>query len=126
MLKSHWAVLGRLRNVGITLAKVVGQYHARGVVPAPEADTPALRHDRRQGPMGWDGYHAGASVAVRGLASRGASDRESDLLVSAVANAPDAPQCGNREICKLSVFSASLICLLSWEDLLGDSDLTSM
>jgi hypothetical protein len=33
MLKSHWAVLGRLRNAGITLAEVVGQYHARGVVP---------------------------------------------------------------------------------------------
>jgi hypothetical protein len=33
MLKSHWAVLGRLRGAGITLAEVVGQYHARGVVP---------------------------------------------------------------------------------------------
>jgi hypothetical protein len=33
MLKSHWVVLGRLRNTGITLAEVVGQYHARGVVP---------------------------------------------------------------------------------------------
>jgi hypothetical protein len=33
MLKSHWAVLGRLRNAGITLVEVVGQYHARGVVP---------------------------------------------------------------------------------------------
>jgi hypothetical protein len=33
MLKSHWAVLGRLRNTGITLAEVVGQYHARSVVP---------------------------------------------------------------------------------------------
>jgi hypothetical protein len=33
MLKSHWDVLGRLRNAGITLAEVVGQYHARGVVP---------------------------------------------------------------------------------------------
>jgi hypothetical protein len=33
MLKSHWAVLGRLRDTGITLAEVVGQYHARGVVP---------------------------------------------------------------------------------------------
>jgi hypothetical protein len=32
MLKSHWAVLGRLRNAGITLVEVVGQYHARGVV----------------------------------------------------------------------------------------------
>jgi hypothetical protein len=33
MLKLHWAVLGRLRNAGITLAEVVGQYHAQGVVP---------------------------------------------------------------------------------------------
>jgi hypothetical protein len=32
MLKSHWAVLEHLRNTGITLAEVVGQYHARGVV----------------------------------------------------------------------------------------------
>jgi hypothetical protein len=28
MLKLHWDVLGRLRNAGITLAEVVGQYHA--------------------------------------------------------------------------------------------------
>jgi hypothetical protein len=28
MLKSHEAVLGRLRNAGITLAEVVGQYNA--------------------------------------------------------------------------------------------------
>jgi hypothetical protein len=28
MLKSHWVVLGRLRYAGITLAEVVGQYHA--------------------------------------------------------------------------------------------------
>jgi hypothetical protein len=32
MLKLHWAVLGCLRNAGITLAEVVGLYHARGVV----------------------------------------------------------------------------------------------
>jgi hypothetical protein len=28
MLKSHWAMLEHLRNAGITLAEVVGQYHA--------------------------------------------------------------------------------------------------
>jgi hypothetical protein len=28
MLKPHWAVLGRMQNAGITLAEVVGQYHA--------------------------------------------------------------------------------------------------
>jgi hypothetical protein len=32
MLKLHWAVLGRLRDVGVTLAEAIGQYHARGVV----------------------------------------------------------------------------------------------
>jgi hypothetical protein len=69
--------------------------------------------------MGWDGDHAGASIAARGSASRGASDRESDLLVAAAADAPDAPQCEDGEICKSSVFLASSIHLLSWEDLLG-------
>jgi hypothetical protein len=54
---------------------------------APEAATPALRHDRRHGPMGWGGDRAGASVAARGSALRGASDRESDLLVATVADA---------------------------------------
>jgi hypothetical protein len=33
MLKLHWTVLGHLRNAGVTLAEVIGQYHARGVVP---------------------------------------------------------------------------------------------
>jgi hypothetical protein len=32
MLKLHWAMLGRLRDAGVTLAEVMGQYHARGVV----------------------------------------------------------------------------------------------
>jgi hypothetical protein len=32
ILKHHWAVLGRLRGAGVTLAEVIGQYHARGVV----------------------------------------------------------------------------------------------
>jgi hypothetical protein len=32
MLWDHWVVLQRLRGAEITLAKVVGQYHARGVV----------------------------------------------------------------------------------------------
>jgi hypothetical protein len=59
--------------------------------------------------MGRDGDRAGASVATRGSAPRGAGDRVSDLLVAAVADAPDAPQRGDREICKLSVFSASFI-----------------
>jgi hypothetical protein len=33
MLKLHWAVLRRLRYVGVTLAEVIGRYHGRGVVP---------------------------------------------------------------------------------------------
>jgi hypothetical protein len=33
MFKLHWAVLGCLRNAGVTLAEVIGQYQARGVVP---------------------------------------------------------------------------------------------
>jgi hypothetical protein len=32
ILKDHWAVLRRLRGAGVTLAEVLGQYHARGVV----------------------------------------------------------------------------------------------
>jgi hypothetical protein len=32
MLKLHWAVLGCLRNTGVTLVEVIEQYHARGVV----------------------------------------------------------------------------------------------
>jgi hypothetical protein len=38
--------------------------------------------------------------------------------VAAVTNAPDAPQCGNGEICELSVFSTSSIRLLLWGNLL--------
>jgi hypothetical protein len=33
MLNLHWVVLGCLRNAGVTLAEVIGQYHAQGVVP---------------------------------------------------------------------------------------------
>jgi hypothetical protein len=43
MLKLQWAVLGRLRNARITLAEVVGQYHARGVVPRRLCDMTADR-----------------------------------------------------------------------------------
>jgi hypothetical protein len=32
MLKLHWVVLARLRNAGVTLVEVIGQYHARGFV----------------------------------------------------------------------------------------------
>jgi hypothetical protein len=33
ILKDHWVVLRHLRGARITLAEVLGQYHARGVVP---------------------------------------------------------------------------------------------
>jgi hypothetical protein len=33
ILKDHWAVLGRFRGAGVTLAEVIGQYHAWGVMP---------------------------------------------------------------------------------------------
>jgi hypothetical protein len=33
MVKLHWAVLGCLQNAEITLVEVIGQYHARGVMP---------------------------------------------------------------------------------------------
>jgi hypothetical protein len=33
ILKNHWAVLGHLQGAGVSLAEVIGQYHARGVVP---------------------------------------------------------------------------------------------
>jgi hypothetical protein len=33
ILRDHWVVLGRLRGAGVTLAEVIGQYPARGVVP---------------------------------------------------------------------------------------------
>jgi hypothetical protein len=33
ILKDHWAVVRHLQGVGVTLSKVLGQYHARGVVP---------------------------------------------------------------------------------------------
>jgi hypothetical protein len=67
--------------------------------------------------MGGDSDRAGASVATRGSAPRGVGDRKVDLLVAAVADASDAPQRGDREICKLSIFLASFIRPLSWFDL---------
>jgi hypothetical protein len=33
LLKDHWAVLTHLRGARVNLATVIGQYHARGVVP---------------------------------------------------------------------------------------------
>jgi hypothetical protein len=33
ILKNLWVVLGCIQGAGVTLAEVIGQYHARGVVP---------------------------------------------------------------------------------------------
>jgi hypothetical protein len=33
ILKDHWAVLRHLRGAGVTFSDVIGQHHARGVVP---------------------------------------------------------------------------------------------
>jgi hypothetical protein len=33
LLKDHWEVLTHLQAAGVTLATVIRQYHARGVVP---------------------------------------------------------------------------------------------
>jgi hypothetical protein len=113
MLKSHWAVLGRLRNAGITLAEVVRQYHAQGVVPLRLCDMTADRAP-------WVGTVTAPKLPshTRSLAPRGAGDRECDLLVAASWMLPMLPNAGT-EICRLSVFLASFTCLLSWEDLLG-------
>jgi hypothetical protein len=53
MLKSHWAVLGRLQNARITLTEVVGQYHARGVVPLRRR--PLLLYDMTADTAPWVG-----------------------------------------------------------------------
>jgi hypothetical protein len=69
--------------------------------------------------MGGVGDRAGASVATRGSVPRGTGDWEVDLLVAVVAEASDAPQHGDKETCKLSIFLASFILPLLWKDLLG-------
>jgi hypothetical protein len=76
---------------------------------APEAAASPLRHDNWQGPLGGDCDCTVAPVAARSSAPRGAGDREVVLLVAAVATAPNAPQRGDRKICKLFVFSACFI-----------------
>jgi hypothetical protein len=67
---------------------------------ALEATTSPLRDDGRQGPLGGNCDRAVAPVVSRGPASRGAGEREVDLLVVAVAAAPNAPQRGDRKICE--------------------------
>jgi hypothetical protein len=67
---------------------------------APEVATWPLRDNGRQAPLGGNCDRAVAPVASRGPEPRGAGDREVDLLVAAVAAAPNAPQRGDRTICE--------------------------
>jgi hypothetical protein len=110
MLKSHWAVLECLRHAGITLVEVVGQYHARGVVSLRRRSLLLCDMTADRAPLGGDCDRTGAPVATRSSAPRGASDREVDLFVAAVADASNAPQRGDRENCELFIFSASFVC----------------
>jgi hypothetical protein len=76
----------------------------------PEVAASTLRYDGRSGPLGGDRDRVVAPIVARGPASSGAGDREIVLLVAVVAATPDAPQRGDREICKLFVFSSCCIC----------------
>jgi hypothetical protein len=66
-----------------------------------EAAASPLRDDGRPGPLGGDRDHAVAPVAARGPAPPGAGDRGVDLLMTAVAAAPDAPRRGDGKNCEL-------------------------
>jgi hypothetical protein len=114
MLKLHWAVLGRLRNAGVTLEEVIGQHHARGVVPLRRRPLCLYDMTTDRAPLGGDRDHTVTPVVGRGSAPCGAGDQEVDLLVAAVAAAPYAPQHGDRKICKLFVFSTCFVRLLLW------------
>jgi hypothetical protein len=117
MLKSYWVVLGRLRNAGITLAEVVGQYHARGVMSLRRRP---LRHcDITADRAPW----VGTVTAPEPPSPLEVQRRVAQAIGSATYSWPPSqllsmlPNPGT-EICKLSVFSASFIRPLSWEDLL--------
>jgi hypothetical protein len=112
MLKLHWAVLGHLWNTGITLAEVIGQYHTQGVVSLRRRPLCLCDMTADRAPVGGDCDRSEAPVAARGSAPCGAGDREAILLVVAVAAAPNAPQRGDRKICKLFVFSICFIRVL--------------
>jgi hypothetical protein len=85
----------------------------------PEAAASPLQDDGRPGPLGGDPDRAVAPDVSRGPAPRGAGDQEVDLLVAAVAAAPDDPQRGDRKSCELFVFSMHLICFCRNVDPLG-------
>jgi hypothetical protein len=73
-----------------------------------ETAAPPLQRDRRESPLGRDRDRAGVPVAAQGSAPSGAGDREVDLFVAAVADSSHSPQHGDRENCKLLIFSRSL------------------
>jgi hypothetical protein len=102
-------VLWRLRGAGVTLAEVIGQYHARGVMPLRRRPLRLCEMTADRPPLDGDRDRAAAPVAARGPAPRGAGDREVDLLVAAVAAAPDAPQRRDRKNCELKFPRCALL-----------------
>jgi hypothetical protein len=69
--------------------------------------------------MGWDGDHVGASVTAQGSAPRGASDRESDLLVATVGMLLMLPNTGTEKFVICLSSRQVRFAILSWKDLLG-------
>jgi hypothetical protein len=90
VLKDHWAVLRRLRGAGVTLAEVLGQYHARGVVPLRIRPLRLCEMMADRAP--WTGTVTAPSLPSHLEVQRAWHRRsEVDLLVAAGAVAPDAP-----------------------------------
>jgi hypothetical protein len=114
MLKFHWVVLGRLRNAGITLAEVIGQYHGRGVVPLRRR--PLCLFDMTTDRAPWAGTLTAPEPPSPLEVQRRVAQAIRRLTYSwpPLRMLPMLPQRGDREICKLSVFSASFIRPLSW------------
>jgi hypothetical protein len=79
---------------------------------APEATASSLRDDGRPGPLDGDRDRTIPPVATQGSAPCGAGDREVDLLMVAVAAAPDAPQRGDKKFVSYYLLDASRVFLL--------------
>jgi hypothetical protein len=119
MLKSHWAVLERLRNAWITLAEVVGQYHARGVVPLRRR--PLRLCDMTADRAAWVGTVTAPELP---------SPLEVQLrVVQAIGRAtyswppsrmlPMLPNAGTEKFVSCPSSQLVSFAFLSWEDLLG-------
>jgi hypothetical protein len=92
MLKEHWAALTRLREAGVDLAIVIGQYHAQGGRPALEATSSPLQDDNQKGLLDRDGGdRAHATVTRRDPASLVGGHPEDDIHVATVAASSDTP-----------------------------------